>query len=98
MSSKNNKTIKFHGQEVENVIVSYLQKIRDKPDANAIQEFDAVKDPEICETVNIQVVSEFVTITFYKDEKANTIVRRELIPIHTIEHIWVNDTPQQQPS
>jgi hypothetical protein len=91
MSSKNKKTIKFHGQEVENVTVLYLQKVRDKPDANVIHEFDASKDPEICETANIQVVSEFVTITLYKDEKANIIVRRELIPVHAVEHIWIKD-------
>jgi hypothetical protein len=91
MPSKNKKTIKFHGQEVEDVALLYLQKMRDKPDVIAIEEFDAAKDPEICETVNIQVVSEFVTITFYKDEKVNSIVRRELIPVHRVEHIWIKD-------
>lgn len=89
MPSRNKRTIKFHGQEVEDVVVRYL---RDKQDATTtIEEFDAAKDPQVCETVNIQVVSEFVTITFYKDEKANSIVRRELIPVHRVEHVWVRD-------
>ncbi|HEU4985061.1 MAG TPA: hypothetical protein VFT58_05425 [Nitrososphaera sp.] len=98
MPSKNKKTIiKFHGQEVEDVVVLYL-KARDNQGDDAttmtttiIEEFDAAKDPQVCETVNVQVVSEFVTITFYKDEKANSIVRRELIPVHRVEHIWVRD-------
>ena len=85
------KTIKFHGLEVANVIVRYSQREVNKPEAIKIQEFDAGKDPQICETVNIQVVSDFVTITFYKQEKENSILRRELIPSHAIEHIWVND-------
>ncbi|AIC16724.1 hypothetical protein [Nitrososphaera viennensis] len=95
MPNKNNKkkkkTIKFHGQEVEDVVVLYSHTVRDKPDTIAVEEFDAAKDPQVCETVNIQVVSEFVTITFYKDEEANSIVRRELIPAYRIEHIWVRD-------
>jgi hypothetical protein len=97
MPNKNKKTVKFHGQEVEDVVVRYL-KARDKQDdattaaaTTIIEEFDAAKDPQVWETVNIQVVSEFVTITFYKDEKANSIVRRELIPVHRVEHVWVRD-------
>ena len=83
------KTIKFHGQEVEDVIVRYMQSMRGAPDI--LEEFDAKKDPEICQTVNIQVVSDFVTITFYKDEKANSVVRRVLIPTHRVEHIKIID-------
>jgi hypothetical protein len=88
------KTIKFHGLEVANVIVRYFQKEVNKPDVIKIQEFDAKKDPQICETVNIQVVSEFVTITFYKNESDNKIIRRELIPTFIVEHIWVSDLQQ----
>lgn len=88
------KTIKFHGLEVSNVIVRYTQREVNKPDAIKIQEFDATKDPQICETVNIQVVSEFVTITFYKNESDNIIIRRELIPTFIVEHIWVSDLQQ----
>jgi hypothetical protein len=88
------KTIKFHGLEVANVIVRYTQREVNKPDAIKIQEFDATKDPQICETVNIQVVSEFVTITFYKNESDNMIIRRELIPTFIVEHIWVSDLQQ----
>ncbi|HVX02398.1 MAG TPA: hypothetical protein VHA09_04525 [Nitrososphaera sp.] len=96
MPNENKKTVKFHGQEVEDVVVLYSSrsshKAGDDPGAAAaIEEFDAAKDPQLCETVNIQVVSEFVTITFYKDEKANSIIRRELIPTYKIEHIYVRD-------
>jgi hypothetical protein len=83
------KTIKFHGQVVQDVVVRYAQRMRGKPEK--IEEFDAEKDPEVCETINVQVVSEFVTITFYRDEKANSIVRRELIPTRKVEHIDVRD-------
>ena len=85
------KTIKFHGLEVANVIVRYSQKEVNKPDAIKLHEFDARKDPQICETVNIQVVSEFVTITFYENESDNKVIRRELIPTFIVEHIWVSD-------
>jgi hypothetical protein len=85
------KTIKFHGLAVANVIVRYSQREVNKPDAIKIEEFDAAKDPQICETVNIQVVSDFVTITFYKNESDNIIIRRELIPTFVVEHIWVRD-------
>lgn len=88
------KTIKFHGLEVANVIVRYSQREVNKPEAIKIQEFDAGKDPQICETVNIQVVSDFVTITFYKNESDNIVIRRELIPAFIVEHIWVSDLQQ----
>jgi hypothetical protein len=88
------KTIKFHGLEVANVIVRYTQREVNKPDAIKIHEFDATKDPQIFETVNIQVVSEFVTITFYKNESDNIIIRRELIPTFIVEHIWISDLQQ----
>ncbi len=86
------KVIKFHGLEVDNVTILYSQKTRSKPE-KTIEEFDAAKDPQTCETVNVQVVSEFVTITFYKNEKANSIIKRELIPTYKVEHIWVKDMP-----
>lgn len=84
-----NKIIKFHGQEVKDVIVWYVQRVGGGPET--IAEFDAEKDPEACETINVQVVSEFVTITFYRDEKANSIIRRDLVPAHRVEHISVRD-------
>jgi hypothetical protein len=88
------KTIKFHGLEVDNVIIRYFQREISKPDTIKIQEFNARKDPQICETVNIQVVSDFVTITFYKSESDNIVIRRELIPTFIVEHIWVSDLQQ----
>lgn len=89
MASK--KTIKFHGQQVHDVVVVYTQ-IRGAQ--ATLEEFDAAKDPQDCESVNVQVVSEFVTITFYKDEKANSIIRRLLIPTHRLERIEVRDIQQ----
>jgi hypothetical protein len=89
------KTIKFHGLEVDNVIVSYSRREINNPDKMKIQEFDARKDPQSFETVNIQVVSDFVTITFYKKESDNIVIRRELIPSYSVEHIWVSDLQQQ---
>ena len=86
------RIIKFHGLEVDNVTILYSHKTRSKPE-KTIEEFDAANDPQTFETVNIQVVSEFVTITFYKNEKANSIVKRELIPTYKVEHIWVKDMP-----
>ena len=88
------KTIKFHGLSVANVIVRYSQREVSKPDTIRIEEFDAAKDPQICETVNIQVVSDFVTITFYKKESDNIVIRRELVPTLVVEHIWVNDSQE----
>ena len=88
------KTIKFHGLAVANVIVRYSQREVSKPDTIRIEEFDAAKDPQICETVNIQVVSDFVTITFYKKESDNIVIRRELVPTLVVEHIWVNDSQE----
>ena len=89
--SNERKIIKFHGAEVNNVIILYSIRPYSKPVTVVIEEFDALKDPERCETINIQVVADFVTITFYKQESSNSIIRRELIPTHTVEHIWVND-------
>ena len=89
--STEQKIIKFHGAEVNNVIILYSIRPYSKPVTVVIEEFDALKDPECCETINIQVVADFVTITFYKQESSNSIIRRELIPTQTVEHIWVND-------
>jgi hypothetical protein len=58
-----------------------------------MEEFDALKDPRPCETINIQIVADFVTITFYRQERTNSIIGRELIPLHTTEHVWVKDLP-----
>jgi hypothetical protein len=58
-----------------------------KPITTKMEEFDALKDHRSCKTINVQVVADFVTITFYKQESTNCIVSRELIPLHAIEHI-----------
>ncbi len=92
--SETRKTIKFHGLEVDNVVVRYSQREINNADKTKIEEFDAKKVPESFETVNIQVVSDFVTITFYKKESDNIVIRRELIPTYSVEHIWVSDLQQ----
>ena len=85
----NKKAFKFHGSEVENIIIRYVVRQYDKPGIVEIEEFDALKNPEPCETINVQVVADFVTLTFYRKESENSIIRRELIPLHAIERIWV---------
>jgi hypothetical protein len=91
MEHNNKKIIKFHGSIVENIVIRYATRVDKMPNGFLIEEFDALKDPQICQTLNLQVVADFVTITFYKDEEENSILRRELIPSHAVEHIWVND-------
>jgi hypothetical protein len=91
MNENKKKVIKFHGTEVKNIIIQFLQNQNKNPNTNVIKEFDASNSSENCETINIQVVSDFVTITFYQNEKANIMLKRELIPTHTIEHIWIDD-------
>lgn len=91
MVSNSKKIIKFHASEVDNIIIRYATRVHNTPNGFLIEEFDAAKDPQVCETLNVQVVADFVTITFYKQEKENSILRRELIPSHAIERIWVND-------
>jgi hypothetical protein len=85
------KKIKFHGSEVENIVIHYATRVHNIPNGFLIEEFDALKDPQHCETLNVQVVADFVTVTFYRNENENSIIRRELIPAHAIEHIWIND-------
>ena len=89
MDHNNNKIIKFHASEVENIVIRYATRVHNIPNGFLIEEFDALKDPQVCETLNVQVVADFVTITFYKQEKENSIIRRELIPSHAVEHICV---------
>ncbi|MDP8941502.1 MAG: hypothetical protein M3224_05980 [Thermoproteota archaeon] len=89
--SNERKIIKFHGAEVKNVIILYAIRPNSKPVTIVIEQFDALKNEEHCETINIQVVADFVTITLYKQESSNSILRRELIPTHSVEHIWIED-------
>jgi len=76
---------------VENVTILYSIRQKTNPIVTAMEEFDALKDVSSCETINIQVVADFVTITFYKQERTNSVISRELIPLHATEHIWVQD-------
>ena len=94
--SKERKIIKFHGAEVKNVIILYAIRPNSKPVTTVIEQFDALKDEEHCETINIQVVADFVTITFYQNESANIVLKRELLPTHTVEHIWIDDLLEEE--
>jgi hypothetical protein len=51
----------------------------------------AVKPCSRGDTVNTQIVADYITITFYREESSNSIIRRELIPTHLVQHIWVQD-------
>ncbi len=95
--TNNKKVLKFHASEVENILIRYAIRRYDKPGTVVFEEFDALKNPEPCETINVQVVADFVTITFYRKESENSIIRRELIPSRAIEHIWVKDLQKQNP-
>ena len=86
-----NKKIKFHGLDVENIIIRYATRVHNMPNGFLFEEFDALKDPQDCETLNVQVIADFATFTYYRNEKENSVIRRELLPSHAIEHIWVND-------
>jgi hypothetical protein len=90
--------VKFHGTEVANIIILYAIRPKANPITEIIEEFDALKISETCDMINVQVVADFVTITLYKQETTNSILRRELIPLHAIEHIWVNDSPESVPN
>jgi hypothetical protein len=93
MRNPETKIIKFHGTQVKNIIVHYSTKQKTEPAAEeeVIEEFDALKSQEQCETINIQVVADYITITFYREESSNSIIRRELIPTYAVQHIWVED-------
>jgi hypothetical protein len=88
---KHNKVVKFHGNKVANITILYSIRSNVKPLTTTMEKFDALKDPTICETMNVQLVADFITITFYKQESTNSIISRELIPSHAIEHVWVKD-------
>jgi hypothetical protein len=85
-------SIKFHGIRVKNVIITHMRRTSD---SILVEKLDIsttkYERNESIETINVQVVAEYVTITYYRDEAANVIINRELIPTHSIEHIAVID-------
>ncbi|MGZ5489846.1 MAG: hypothetical protein ACXWFC_12320 [Nitrososphaeraceae archaeon] len=91
MHESREKLVKFHGTEVKNITINFLRSQINNPSTKVIEEFNAIKSPENCETINVQVVADYVTITFYKNESSNILIRRELIPTHNIEHILIDD-------
>ena len=90
--SRKETSIKFHGVRVKNVVITHLRRTSNTSTVEKLDILTAkyVRNQAI-ETINIQVVADYVTITYYKDEAANVIINRELIPTHSIEHIMVND-------
>jgi len=96
MNENKKKVIKFHGTEVKNIKIHFLKSQNKDPNTNVIEEFNALNSFENCETINIQVVADFVTITFYQNESANIVLKRELLPTHTVEHIWIDDLIEEE--
>lgn len=90
--SRNETSIKFHGVQVKNVIITHLRRTST---SSTVEKLDIsttkYERNQFIETINVQVVAEYVTITYYKNEAANMIINRELIPTHSIEHIMVSD-------
>lgn len=90
--SRNETSIKFHGVQVKNVIITHLRRTST---STTVEKLDIsttkYERNQSIETINVQVVAEYVTITYYKNEAANMIINRELIPTHSIEHIMVSD-------
>jgi hypothetical protein len=90
--SRNETSIKFHGVQVKNVIITHLRRTST---SSTVEKLDLsttkYERNQAIETINVQVVAEYVTITYYKNEAANVIINRELIPSHSIEHIMVSD-------
>lgn len=91
MNNVGTKTIKFHGLEVRNAIIHYLSKEIKKPHREKLVEFNAARSMVSCEAINVQIVADFVTITFYKNERSNQMIRRELVPSRLIHYIWIED-------
>ncbi|MGA7368235.1 MAG: hypothetical protein WBX01_03835 [Nitrososphaeraceae archaeon] len=92
VDSRKETSIKFHGVKVKNVIITHLRRTSN---ASTVEKLDILtakyERNQTVDTINIQVVAEYLTITYYKDEAANIIINRELIPTHSIEHIMVSD-------
>jgi hypothetical protein len=90
--STHETSIKFHGVRVKNVIITHMRRTSG---SITVEKLDIATTKyernQSIETINVQIVAEYVTITYYKDEAANVIINRELIPTHSIEHIMVSD-------
>jgi hypothetical protein len=86
-----NKIIKFHGTRVDNVIIHYTHRSWDNPEMIAVSESNTSKITGKFETINIQAIADYITITFYKQERSNLILRREMIPAYKVEHLWIKD-------
>src|ERR687897_482653 len=68
MDETRQKVIKFHGTEVNNIKNSFLRSPTGNPGTKVIEEFNAIKSSENCETINVQVVADYVTMTFNLEE------------------------------
>ena len=83
--------IKFHGVEVKNIVICFIEKQNSDPLTESLKMLDTSSFNKTIETINVQVASDYLTITFYKKESSNNILRRELIPTHLIQRIWIDD-------
>ena len=77
MNHSKKTIVKFHGTEVANIIILYAIRPKANPITEIIEELNASMVREACEIINVQVVADFVTITLYKQETTNSILRRE---------------------
>lgn len=85
-------SIKFHGVRVKNVIITLIKRTSGNVKVQKLDISNVKYEPnQNVDVINIQVVAEYLTITYYKDEEANVIARRELIPTHSVEHVMVCD-------
>ena len=91
MKNNNKKTIKFHGTEVKNIVIKFLQSQKNNPNVKVLEEFNGLNSNENSETINIQIVADFITISYYQNEVENKLFKRELIPTHTVDFIQVFD-------
>ena len=91
MKNNNKKAIKFHGTEVKNIVIKFLQSQKNNPNVKVLEEFNGLNSNENNETINIQIVADFITISYYQNEVENKLFKRELIPTHTVDFIQVFD-------
>ena len=46
------------------MVIPYATRVHNMPNGFLIEEFDALKDPQLCETLNAQVVADLLQLHF----------------------------------